>query len=217
MSAEPGRRVERRACRIVGAGPAVDRDRLLTRRVGQGEGVGHEVHEVVRVEVRDEDRVDVHVVMAAAQLAENSVAAIEHDRRAVLGHEIAAAGATGVLPRGRFSQHGELHRLQTMTGANCATWHSSHGRPVSALRRIGSDGSWSAALDGPARRPEEQHRLLRRHQTLGPAGPEGHAGLVEIERAEHLFPEVTVLALRSLFFAGGHSGIQAIPATGHRP
>ena len=93
-----------RARRAVGARPAVDRHRLLARRVGQRVGVRDEVEEVVGVQVRDDDRVDVDVVAEAAQLGEHAVAAVEQQRRVALLDEVAAAGAVGVLPGRRLAQ-----------------------------------------------------------------------------------------------------------------
>ena len=51
-----------RARRVGGARPAVDRHRLVARRVGERRRERHEVEDVVGVQVRDHDRVDVRVV-----------------------------------------------------------------------------------------------------------------------------------------------------------
>jgi hypothetical protein len=55
---------------------------------------------VVRVQVGDDDRVDLRVVAEPPQLGEDAVAAVDQDGRPVLLDEVAGAGAVGVLPRG---------------------------------------------------------------------------------------------------------------------
>ena len=97
------------AAPVRGAGPAVDRHRLLARRVGQRVRVRHEVEEVVRVQVGDEHRVDVDVVDDLAQLGEHAVAAVEQQAVALLLDEVSGAGAVGVLPGGRLAQDRDLH------------------------------------------------------------------------------------------------------------
>ena len=87
--AAAGRHVQLGPRGVVGAGPAVDRHRLLARRVGERVGVRHEVEEVVGVEVRDDDGVDVDVVDPLAQLPEHAVAAVDDDRAAVFLDEVA--------------------------------------------------------------------------------------------------------------------------------
>ena len=77
------------------------------RGVGERVGVGDQVEEVVGVEVRDRDRVDLHVVDPLAQLAEHAVAAVEQQPRAALLDQVAAASAAGVLPGRRLPQHGD--------------------------------------------------------------------------------------------------------------
>lgn len=56
----------------------------------------------------------------------------------------------------------------------------------------------------PARRPQQQHRLAGRDQPLRPALPEGAAGLVEIERAEHLLAEVAIFTGGRFVLARSH-------------
>jgi hypothetical protein len=106
----PRRPDEQRARRVVRAGPAVDRDRLLARGVGQARGERHEVEEVIGVQVRDHHGVDVHVVDDRAQLAEDARPAVEQEPHAVMLDQIAAAGAARVLPRRRLAEHGQSHR-----------------------------------------------------------------------------------------------------------
>jgi hypothetical protein len=64
---------------------------------------------VVGVEMGEDHRIDVDVVDPLPQLPEDAVAAIDQDRRVVLLHEIARAGASGVLPGGRLAEHGDPH------------------------------------------------------------------------------------------------------------
>ena len=79
---DPAERLARARRRVqprpagVGARPAA-RDRLLAGRVGQRVGERDEIEEVVGVQVRDHDGVDVDVVDEAAQLGEHAVAAVE--------------------------------------------------------------------------------------------------------------------------------------------
>ena len=72
------------------------------------------------------------------------------------------------------------------------------------------------AVVRPARRPEQQDRLLRGHQPFGAAGAKGRTRLLEVEGAEHLLAKVAVLALGSVFLSTGHGGIQAGPPRSHR-
>ena len=102
--------------RLVGARPAVDRRRLLARRVGERVGERNEVEEVVRVQVRDHDRVDLRVVAEAAQLREHAVAAIEQDRGAVLFEQVPAAGTVRVLPGRRLPSTVSRIRFLTSSG-----------------------------------------------------------------------------------------------------
>lgn len=55
--------------------------------------------------------------------------------------------------------------------------------------RLGGGG-----LGGPAGRPHQQDGLPGRHEALGAVGPEGGAGLLEVECAEEVLAEVAVLA-----------------------
>jgi hypothetical protein len=63
---------------------------------------------VVGVEVGDDHRIDLGVVDPLAELAEDSVAAVEQHLRLVGLDQIAAASSAGVLPGRRFAQHGDL-------------------------------------------------------------------------------------------------------------
>ena len=94
-----GGRDQPRAGGGVGAGVPGDRDGLLARRVDQRRRVGHEVEDVVGVQVRDDDRVDLPVLAVAAQLAEHAAAAVEQHACAVRLDEVAAARPSRVLPR----------------------------------------------------------------------------------------------------------------------
>ena len=91
-----------------------DRHRLLARRVGQRVGERHEVEEVVGVQVRDHDRVDVDVVDEAPQLGEHAVAAVEQQVEAVLLDQVAAAGPVRVLPGRRLAEHGDAHVCEAL-------------------------------------------------------------------------------------------------------
>ena len=97
---------------IVGPGVSADRDGLLARRVGERIRVRNEVEDVIGVEVRDEDRVDVDVVDVLAELREDAVAAIEQELGLAVGDQVPAACAPGVLPRRGLPQHGDPHRNQ---------------------------------------------------------------------------------------------------------
>lgn len=94
---------------MVGPRPAVNRDWLLARSVGEGIGVGDEVEEVVRVQMGDENRVNVEVVAEAPKLGEHAVAAIQQQRLTFLLDQVAAARPVGVLPRGRLAQDRDAH------------------------------------------------------------------------------------------------------------
>ncbi len=83
----------------VGAGVPADRHGLLARRVDQRGRVRDEVEDVVGVQVRDHDRVDLPVLAVAAQLAEHAAAAVEQHAGAVRLDEVAAARPSRVLPR----------------------------------------------------------------------------------------------------------------------
>ena len=65
------------ARRVVGARVAGDRHRLLARGQQERVGVRDQVDEVVGVDMRDHDRVDVGVVDRLAQLPEHAAAAVE--------------------------------------------------------------------------------------------------------------------------------------------
>ncbi len=93
-----GRGMQLRAGGMRGAGPAVDGHGLLARRVGERVGERDEVEEVIGVQVRDDDRVDVHVVDEPAQLREDAVAAVEQQAEALFLDQISGAGAVDVLP-----------------------------------------------------------------------------------------------------------------------
>ena len=108
------RHVQLGAGRVVGARPAADRHGLLARRVGQRVGERDEVEEVVGVQVRDDDRVDVDVVDEAPQLGEDAVAAVEQQVEAVLLDEVAAAGTIRVLPGRRLAEHGDAHVCEAL-------------------------------------------------------------------------------------------------------
>jgi hypothetical protein len=95
----PGRGDQPRAGGRRGAGVAGDRHGLLARRVDQRRCVRHEVEDVVGVQVRDDDRVDLPVLAVAAQLAEHAAAAVEQHAGAVSLDEVAAACPSRVLPR----------------------------------------------------------------------------------------------------------------------
>ena len=73
-------------------------DRLLAGSVGEGVGVGHQVEEVVGVEVGDRNGVDVDVVAVLPQLREDPVAAIEQQGVVALLDQVAAACAPRILP-----------------------------------------------------------------------------------------------------------------------
>ena len=75
--ARAGRRDQPRARRVVGPGPAVDRHRLVARRIREPGRERHEVEDVVAVQVRDHDRVDARRSRHRAQLAEHAAAAVE--------------------------------------------------------------------------------------------------------------------------------------------
>ena len=94
---------------VVGARPAVDRNRLLARSVGERVGVGDEIEEVIRMQVGDQHRVDVDVIAMLAQLAEDAVAAVEQQDSLVIVDQVAATGPAGVLPRRQLAQDGEPH------------------------------------------------------------------------------------------------------------
>ncbi len=96
---------EARAGGLGDARPAVHRDRLLPWRVGQRAREGHEVEDVVGVQVGDDHRVHGDVVAVAAQLAEDAAAAVQQDAGPGLLDEISTAGTAGVLPRRRLAEH----------------------------------------------------------------------------------------------------------------
>ena len=130
-----GRRVEHRAVRACRSRPAADRHRLLARRVDQRRGERHEVEEVVGVQVREHDGVDVHVVHPPAELAERAVAAVQQQRRGALLDQIRAAGAPRVLPRGRLAQDGDAHSAPSGDGVTIR-------RAVARLRRSAGARAW---------------------------------------------------------------------------
>jgi hypothetical protein len=53
---------------------------------------------VIRVQVRDDDRIDVDVIDDGSQLREHAVAAIEQQRGVVLLDQVPATSPSGVLP-----------------------------------------------------------------------------------------------------------------------
>jgi hypothetical protein len=105
--------VQDRPRRVVGARPAVDRDRLLARRVHERVRVRDEVEDVVGVQVRDDDRVDVDVVHELAQLREHAVAAVEQQDRVLLLDEVSAARAAGVRVGRRLPEDRQAHGPET--------------------------------------------------------------------------------------------------------
>jgi hypothetical protein len=92
--------------------------RLLAWRVGQRVGERDEVEEVVGVQVRDDDRIDVGVVAEAPQLGEDAVAAVEEQARPVLLDEVPAAGADGVLPGRRLAQDRDVQPASLLLRGN---------------------------------------------------------------------------------------------------
>jgi hypothetical protein len=88
---------------------AGDGDRLLARGEQEPVRVRDQVDEMVRVHVGDDHRVDVRVVDLLTQLGEDPVAAVEEDVRLTLAEQVAAAGAAGVLPGRRLTEHRDLH------------------------------------------------------------------------------------------------------------
>src|SRR4051812_43876655 len=94
-----GRRDEPRAGRLVGARPHVHGHRLLARGVRERIGVGDDVEDVVGVEMREDDRVDLRVIPEAPELPEDAVAHVEHHVGVALGEEIPTARTVDVLPR----------------------------------------------------------------------------------------------------------------------
>jgi hypothetical protein len=102
--------VQRRARRRVGARPAVDRHRLLARRVDQPVGERDEVEEVVGVQVADDHAVDRDVVDEAPELAEDPVAAVEQHDGAVLLDQIPTARTARVRVGRGLAQHRDPHR-----------------------------------------------------------------------------------------------------------
>ena len=83
----------------------------FARPVAQAGREGHEIEDVIGVQVRDHDRVDRGVVRMAAQLGEHPRPAVEqHDLAATLD-EVAGAGAVGVLPGGGLPEDRDAHWL----------------------------------------------------------------------------------------------------------
>jgi hypothetical protein len=64
----------------------------------QSEAVGHDVEEVIGVQVRDQHRVDRGVVDDRAQLGEHAVAAVEQQREPVVLDQVSTARAGSILP-----------------------------------------------------------------------------------------------------------------------
>ena len=105
----PRRDVQLGARRVVGSGPAVDGHGLLSRRVGERIGEGHEIEEVVGVQVRDHHGVHVHVVHPLPQLSEDPVAAVDQHGDPGLLDQVAGTGTAGVLPGRRLAQDRQPH------------------------------------------------------------------------------------------------------------
>src|SRR5438105_8005207 len=95
--------------RVVGSGPPRHGHRLLARRVREAVAERQQVEEVVRVQMADQDGVDVDVVTYAAQLREDAVATVEQKREVALLDEVAAAGAAGIAPGRGLSEHCYSH------------------------------------------------------------------------------------------------------------
>jgi len=91
-------RAQARASRVAGPRPPGDGNRLLARGIRERVTERDEVEDVVGVQVADQDGVDVDVVTEAPQLREHPVAAVEQQREVPVLHQVAAAGATRVLP-----------------------------------------------------------------------------------------------------------------------
>src|SRR5205085_3286009 len=89
--------VQRGTGRLAGPGPARDGDGLLAGRVCERVAKGDQIEEVIGVQVTQEDRIDIDVVDVTTKLGEHPVAAVEHERVAVLLDQVAAAGAVGIL------------------------------------------------------------------------------------------------------------------------
>jgi hypothetical protein len=88
---------------------AADRYGLLARRVAERVAERDQVQEVIGMQVADQDRVDVDVVAMAAQLGEDTVAAVKEQREVALLDQISAACPGGVLPGWLLAQHRNLH------------------------------------------------------------------------------------------------------------
>src|SRR4051794_2500059 len=164
--ARPPGRDEARAGRAVDAGPAVDGYRLLPRRVREGVAERDEVEEVVGVEMADDDCVDLRVVTEAAQLREDAVPAVEHDRGVALLDHVARAGSPSVLPGRRLPQDGQAHSGAMLTAGlppRASVGRASYQRPcgagkayaavVRSIRKTNS--SWRSG-----RRPREAGRYV---------------------------------------------------------
>jgi len=94
---------------------AGDRYRLLARGEQEGVRVRDQIDEVVCMDVREDDRIDLGVVASLAQLREDPVAAIEQQPRRPLLDQVPATGAAGVLPRRRLAEHRDPHRDRDST------------------------------------------------------------------------------------------------------
>ena len=105
----PARRDQPGAGRVVGPRPPGHGHRLLAGRVRERVRVGDQVQDVVGVQVRDQGGVEVHVVQVLAELREHAVAAVEQQTGVAILDQVAAAGASGILPRRRLPQHGDPH------------------------------------------------------------------------------------------------------------
>ena len=92
------RRPQLRAGRLIGSRPASHWHRLLTGRVCERVAEGHQIEDVVGVEMADQNGVDVDVITEATQLGKNPVAAVEQQRELPMLDQVPAAGTVDVLP-----------------------------------------------------------------------------------------------------------------------
>ena len=173
------------------------------------------------MQVGDEHRVELRVVAKQAELREHAVAAIEQQRGGAVLDQVPAAGPSGVLPRRRLPQHRDPHRddqlYLRLTPGGPGCWPCKplpeacgRGLPEFAALRPSSPPAPPAACAGAA-------RAGGGNEAVGAVRPEGGAGLVEVERAEHLTVEEAVLAARASLAPLGCSALGEPDRLRHLP
>ena len=142
----------------------------VARRIGERRGERHEVQDVVGVQVRDHDRVDLAVVDDRAELAEHAAAAVEQQAGAAVTRRDSRC-----MPLRRPARQGTCPGTRQLARTASLSARAATRAAQPAPERWGT-----ARRPGAALLAEHEAHLARRAQALRAVRPEGGAGLVEL-------------------------------------